>query len=535
MFRETPTLNLFELERFEEFVTKWVERHFVPLSDATDLSFETWLDGTNYTAGRKDELRKANAEVHETIARTRRRSEAEADHEGSTQQHFEEQSRDKRYDVNAFQKAEAYNAFKPPRVIAARSDFSKCIFGPIAKAIEKEVFKLKWFIKKIPVRDRPAYLREHVALAGHNVVATDYSKYESSFRAAIQASCERVLYNYMLSSNSWRDVFLAHYDGAVLGTNHVQFRDWFTEVIGSRMSGEMFTSLGNGFSNLVTVCYLLDKQGYDCEQLRGVFEGDDGLFIAPHGFDIYDPTVTRLGFELKITVEDAWNEASFCGNIFAEEENTNITDLCYVIANTPWHHADYVVAKLSKCDAVLRSKALSLIHQYPGHPVLQSYARCLLRITRGRDISPYLDGPTIGNWERGRLLEALKFFGIGTSFTDSQIVGAPISMATRLLYEKKFKMTVEHQMILEDWFDEQQELDCYTHPILDLYMPEEYQLNSVVYVEPFRKEDWSFPLDHHPMAFPYSKEQFAMLSDALKEVLVMINDQTPTTLWNWHG
>jgi len=52
------------------------------------------------------------------------------------------------------------------------------------------------------------------------------------------------------------------------------------EVEATRMSGEMNTSLGNGFSNLMFMLYACHVQGIAAE---GIVEGDDGVFALEGG------------------------------------------------------------------------------------------------------------------------------------------------------------------------------------------------------------------------------------------------------------
>jgi len=84
--------------------------------------------------------------------------------------------RAKQLKVHSFVKAEQYPGFKMPRSINGRVDFSKIIFGPLVKTVEKIVYNNPCFIKNVPVNDRPQYITEKISGPG-KYIATDYTSY----------------------------------------------------------------------------------------------------------------------------------------------------------------------------------------------------------------------------------------------------------------------------------------------------------------------------------------------------------------------
>lgn len=96
------------------------------------------------------------------------------------------------------------------------------------------------------------------------------------------------------------------------------------------MSGDMCTSLGNGISNYLLAKFLVERKG---GQLRGVFEGDDGLFSTTVLLDEKD--YEKLGFTIKIERVDDPTRASFCGMIYTKSGEV-VRDPRKVFQNFGW-------------------------------------------------------------------------------------------------------------------------------------------------------------------------------------------------------
>ena len=105
------------------------------------------------------------------------------------------------------------------------------------------------------------------------------------------------------------------------GKNIVQNRYLDCIIEARRMSGEMNTSLGNGFSNLMFMAFVCEKLGLNC---NGVVEGDDGLF-AFNGNTPSASDFTKYGFNIKLDVHSEISTASFCGNVFDPEDRQIMT------------------------------------------------------------------------------------------------------------------------------------------------------------------------------------------------------------------
>lgn len=426
-----------------------------PISYMNFLTFDEWLEKTHYPDWRKEELRKHRETISNLLERN-------------------EQGELIHFCVKLFMKDEFYVDWKPGRGIFARDDVAKIVFGPWFKAIESEVYKLPQFIKHVPVRDRPRYIYNRLFTPGAVYIATDYSKYENHFTADIMEHVEFVLYNYMLSHASGGLEVLDIMKEVLQGNNKIVNKFMSCNIKARRMSGEMNTSLGNGFSNLIFMRYICyKKSGLTYEEfiktmnVEGVVEGDDGLFAF-----VQNPPTTedfvQYGFDIKLNSFEQISKASFCGNLFDEEEQTIITCPYDVLSTFGWTTNRYARANKNTLRLLLKSKALSLAYQYPGCPIIGHFAQYVLRHLRSYDIKKFISNRKgICLWEREQIEEAIKFKG---KARDESLFQEP-GIKTRLLFEELYGITVETQRLLERSFDNLGELAPLRIPLVSDYVP----------------------------------------------------------------
>jgi hypothetical protein len=129
------------------------------------------------------------------------------------------------------------------------------------KSIENVLFKYKAFIKHVPIPDRPKYIDDLIGRHGAKYIATDYTSFESSFVSEVMQVCEKQLYTYMAPTR--RKQVLQFMD-IIGGINICKFKTCKTTIRGKRMSGEMNTSVANGFTNLMLMEYCCSKIGSKC-------------------------------------------------------------------------------------------------------------------------------------------------------------------------------------------------------------------------------------------------------------------------------
>lgn len=352
--------------------------------------------------------------------------------------------------VQSHVKAETYPAgYKYPRIISSRHDYYKCRTGPIFKRIEEELFKLEWFIKYVPVDERPKHILDNLFQEGATVIATDHTCYEAHFSPLLFLVCEMQLYWYMtqlLSDTEWFP--LVFY--TMLGWNRCRFRTFWIWILATRMSGEMCTSCGNGFANLMYMLFT----GYKCglKSIKGRVEGDDGLFTF-YGKVPTSADFAKLGLIVKLDLCDSLSEASFCGIVADMIDLINIKDPIAALLDFGWATQQYSGANDRKLKRILRTKAFSLVFQYPGCPILDALGRYGLRITDGlkfkmpASMTPY---------------EKEKFM-LSYNKYKNHLPVRTCTFRTRFLMEKIYKVSILHQFLIENYLNSLQDIRPLDH------------------------------------------------------------------------
>lgn len=467
------------MRKFKKRVWKWCEQNLTPISKDADLEVPHWLDQTNYTANRKEQL-KSVWERGPDI-------------------------KDKKYHTcKSFMKDETYTEYKHARGIFSRTDEWKCFMGPIVKEIENAVYKHPAFIKHIPVADRPRYIMERLSRPGAKYFATDYTAFESSFKKMVMEMTSFILYKYMMKYHPrWTDMkFIMKVVG---GKNKCVFkRFWFT-VLATRMSGEMDTSLANGFANLMVAMFLCELTG--CGEPTAVAEGDDGVFSTPTNRFPTPEDFAKLGFNIKIDTSDDLETASFCGLIFDRNELINVTNPLEVLFSTGWLTGRYAKSSRSTKLAILRCKALSIMHQYPGCPMLDRYARYIARTTRefhGTAVNIVTKKNVFNSYERTMYLHAL-------SAEENAPIRVP-GVATRQIITDKYGISMDDQVKFEMLCDQRTTLEPLDAPFLRKYLPPSWVDYYLRYwgngVGDICRPPLNFPVLPVLMRYANSKESF---------------------------
>jgi hypothetical protein len=431
-----PTPKKWKLRGLKRFTLRWCRKNVTPLSPHVDTSVSTWLDGTHYPDARKKELLDKWLKCGGVL-------------------------KPKHFRVKSFVKDESYPEYKHARSINARSDEFKCAVGPIFKLIEEQVYANKFFIKHIPVKDRPQYIKDNVYLPGAKYCCTDYTAFEAHFTRELMEACEFVLYEYMTSRLPDGPQFMWYCRNVIGGLNTCLFKKFKIKIPATRMSGEMCTSLGNGFANLMFFLYLAKLNG--CKKIRGVVEGDDGLFTCIGEFPTADQ-YRDLGLTIKIELTTEISEASFCGLVFHPDDNINITDPMKVIANTGYTLQQYMLSSKKTHRGLLKAKAYSMLYQFPGCPIIAAFARYLLRVL----VDDYVYFAK--NKADYHLILQKEAFTFWSRHKDQLEVETPL--ATRFLMESKFSIPVKDQIAIEHYFDGLNEIQPLTDPTILYHCPQ---------------------------------------------------------------
>jgi hypothetical protein len=354
-----------------------------------------------------------------------------------------------------FIKTETYCEFKYPRLINSRHDYFKCLTGPFFHAVERQVFQLKQFVKFVPVRDRPEYIWKMVQQQGAKYVATDYSSFEAWFVPEVLHAIEFQLYAYMAKRLPNRSFLIGLIALALGGKNMCSSGDLVYSVQGVRMSGDMCTSLGNGFTNYVLMRFICHKQGIAC---KGLVEGDDGIFAVSRVPDT--DLLEQVGFKIKMGVSDTLGDAGFCKQYFDPSDFVAVVDARELLCKFGWTHAILRDGSPVIMEQLLRAKAASLRAEAPRCPIAVALVRLVER-TIG------LSGPKLysgAGGERTWIEEARSIGG-------DAIAGNP-TYASRLVMERVFHIPVATQIAVEEYLDSLRSIQPLRGPCIGLMRSE---------------------------------------------------------------
>lgn len=296
------------------------------------MNFEEWLSGTNYNDTRKNQLREAleRSNGQPSVRKCRH-----------VEQHM---------------KRESYPQYKHARTINSRCDEFKAWSGPIFKSIENVVYKLTdnagkpYFVKHMTNEQKMKRILS-MSVPGRKYYATDFTSFESHFTPEVMRSIEFVLYEQALKNYPH---YLKKIKRVLAGTNSIHNRLGVRcRLKGRRMSGDMNTSLGNGFSNLM-LCLYASSLGH-ANYFDGVFEGDDGLFSTDAHID--EQLFRNLGWNVKIEVHDSVETASFCGVVTSGDGNM-LKRPERVLSSLTWN-STHVFCKHRTAMELFRAKIMS--------------------------------------------------------------------------------------------------------------------------------------------------------------------------------
>lgn len=466
---EPPVPDVPLFRRLLHFVETKIIPKFTPLSSDTDTSVERWLvNNNNYTDARKKQL----LDKYYAILDDK----------------YEKYNR-----VKSFIKDEDYPDYKHSRCINSRSDEFKCFTGPIFHEIEKILFKHPDFIKYVPVLERPDYLMEKLFRVGAKYAETDYTSCEAHFDE-IRMEIEFIFYRHMIKYLPTGDWFMQKILKAIRGKNRCDFKHFILFVKACRMSGEMNTSLGNGFVNWVLSQFISEEQR--SRGHSGVFEGDDGAVVGnplPTS-SIYN----QLGFNVKLKEKTDISSMSFCGMIFDPEDRINITDPIQELCSFGWTTLRYVPSNQKTKLALLRAKSISMMYQYSGCPILHSLALYGLRMTNRISIDRIMK--YMNHYDKGLLTEAMHHYK-RTKFLDLYKKKIPIN--TRLLMEKEFGVSLENQFSIEEYLKNKNDVTPLALPQVLFYCPASWTDYYHRYVVDFRDDSFVRSYyDNPPFNFP---------------------------------
>jgi hypothetical protein len=211
------------------------------------------------------------------------------------------------------------------------------------------------------------------------------------------------------------------------------------------MSGDMNTSLGNGFANFMLSLFLVTRKG---GEMDGVFEGDDGLFYST--VELSGSDYEKIGFTIKIEELNDPCTASFCGMIFSESGEI-IRDPRKFLQGFAWtsaciHGGPTIMKEL------LRAKSLSAVHETPNCPIVGVLARRGLALTGGA---------------KPRFI----YDGYHEIVVDRNAANKPFAPShdTRELFQRCYGVSVADQLLIESMieFGQMHLVQTIIHPTVD--------------------------------------------------------------------
>lgn len=453
---KTPDPDPEVWQRLLGFVDDLV-KEFEPLKPDTDLTLDTWLfENTTYSQKRKQELRRVAKKSIDRMLLW----------------------------CKSFIKDEEYTQYKHARTINSRSDLFKTMTGPLFHQIEKVMFRNKHFIKYVPVPERPSYIKKILGYLGCKYAETDWTACEAHFDR-VKFEIEFKLYRHMVRYIPDGLELLRFIEEALTGEQRCSYK-FMTIVlqVAARMSGEMNTSLGNGFANFALSSFFGREFNF-----KGIFEGDDGA-LAGRAFPTSDD-FRAAGFRVDLEPVGALSEISFCGLVFDEEDLVIITDPIPELLSFGWSKQPYVRTGKKTLMSLLRAKSISMLYQYPRCPILRELALYGLRVTRSYSTDRILK--FMNAYEKEQFLEARAWFS-KQKLVD--IMQAMVPSNTRHLMASKYGIPVEFQFRIEELLRSKEGLSpindstilCFVHKdCIDYYQKYVFKFRS------FKDEYYYYP------------------------------------------
>lgn len=427
----SPTIAPGVRKKLRSFVRNLLHSEFEPLPADYDFSIDKWLEETNYTLARKEELRAVAENLPEYLYNFRDKL--------------------KTYKCKSFGKVEYYSSYKQMRIINSRSDAFKVLTGPYFHGIEKRVFESEYFIKKIPVRERARFVNERLGSQVGLVVGTDWTAFESHMVPILMEAVEFQLYAYMLKNCPKKNHILHHIKSALGGRNVGSSKFGSFSVDGVRMSGDMCTSLGNGFTNLAMMMFVLAEKGLKGD---GLFEGDDGLTVVYTNDESRLPTIAdfaRVGGTVKLERSDNVNEAAFCKMISHPDVLHNVIDPIPFAVKFGWTNSAMKTGGEKVMLELLRGKGYSSVYEAPNGPIVRSMGDYALRVTHGQRARFDETLPGTMDWWTAQVMRDIDL--------QSKLPDGTIDLRSRQLVEKHFGITVERQLSIESYFNSKNDLE----------------------------------------------------------------------------
>jgi hypothetical protein len=408
--RTVPRADPAVLADFGRFVQRWLNANVTPFRDASELmTTEEWLADSSYTEQEKKDFR--------TILE-----------DGCGRKCGPEDQW-----ARAFIKAEGTMKYKAPRAILGRSQYYKVYFGPFVKSVENILYNSPRTAKYFAKHKTWEQLQERLnSMKGERGMESDYTSFERCFRLAFRAVCEMLLFRHMgVAIGEEYCVFLAQ--GEIILIFRSSRRCVRFKIESIRFSGDLHTSLGNGFSNLMMMLYFAWKYGAD---LDGIVEGDDGFWKIT-GREPTESDFLTLGFQMKLETFSHWTDASFCGKRMAG--GTVILDPVKKIITLFTSDSAQAISPRNH-RALLLAKCMSLYYEAPGCPITSVFAVKIGGLLATRRVKP------IFGLDRFHVMDEPQQLKILDRFRQQVLPVVPHAARIAVQRFHKIDISVQHQI-----------------------------------------------------------------------------------------
>jgi hypothetical protein len=426
-------------KRFREYARRIIVEHF----DWLDVEIKTskeWLDSWNQPSWRRAELEKI-LESGDYLEDSKDLAKIDS----FIKREFKHVTGLECPQLGEPEEADcAMQPVKHARLINARRDEAKLLFGPIGSAMDQVVFRNKHFIKKVAWKDRAKTISDRLVGAGRVYANLDYTSFECSFGSEWIRDIEVwAMEEWFQNVPSFRDIIVRVLGPVLAGLQSIRNSLYKLLIRGTRMSGEMFTSCCNGLGNYVLVQWLFSGCREDCLLLDFFLEGDDNVLALCGHSDTAVADARSLGFDLKYLRIDHPGKASFCGLLYSEHSDP-IRDAAPVLAKFGWTNPAYHGCGDRLKRRLLLSKALSVGYENGKCPILWKLAQVFLR---------KLEGTKLGDTDKWRHLDQYERLRLKEALDNGPDINEP-TMNTRLFYEETFGVPVIQQLQIERELEE---------------------------------------------------------------------------------
>jgi len=181
---------------------------------------------------------------------------------------------------------------------------------------------------------------------------------------------------------------------------------------------------------------------HNCGQTTICVEGDDGIMTFQ--FPENAPTeedFKKNGLIIKLIESDNLADLSFCGQVFDPDDGIVLTEPFDALVNAGYSRKLYVKAGNNLKLQLLRARALSMLYQYNGCPMLSAFAVRVIYLTRNIRVRSTVVS-NLEQYKRDIMREALNLH-IDPIITSST---APC----RALFARLYGVSISDQLIFED-------------------------------------------------------------------------------------